>query len=99
MISYHYFEGCLSVPGVRGVVERHLEIEVSGFDRHGEHHSKTIRGYSAGTYQHEADHLDGVLFPHRLKTPQSLCSWGIFKAYHEAEFVKTVEGLVREFGA
>ena len=60
--TFDNYEGCLSVPNLRGVVERHLELQVTGYDRNGEPLSMELRGYSAGTFQHEADHLDGLLF-------------------------------------
>lgn len=97
--TFNNYEGCLSVPGIRGVVARHLEIEVTGFDRNGEPSARTVRGYSAGTYQHEHDHLDGLLFPHRVTDPRTFCSWNAFKQFYEASFVSDVKALVAEFGA
>ncbi len=92
-------EGCLSVPNMRGVVTRHLEIAVTGFDREGQFQSFEVRGYSAGTWQHEHDHLDGILFPHRVKDPQSFCSWSAFAEFQQADFAKKVEQLVATWGA
>ena len=97
--TFENYEGCLSVPNLRGVVTRNLEISVEGYDQNGEPIERTIRGYSAGTYQHEADHLDGLLFPHRVKEPSTFCTWSVFKTFHEADFVSRVESLVTEFGA
>lgn len=97
--TFDNFEGCLSVPGLRGIVTRHLEIAVHGFDLNGAAIRREVRGYSAGTYQHEADHLDGILFPHRLGDPRSLCTWEVFKTFHEAQFRQRVAALVEEFGA
>ena len=97
--TFDNYEGCLSVPNLRGVVERHLELKITGYDRCGKPLSMELRGYSAGTFQHEADHLDGMLFPHKVKDPKSFCTWGIFKAFHEAPFKAMVEALVAEFGA
>lgn len=96
--TFENFEGCLSVPSMRGVVTRHLEVQVNGFDRHGEPLEHVVRGYSAGTYQHEYDHLDGLLFPHRVQDSSTFCSWNSFKRYKEAAFVARVEALVAEFG-
>ena len=92
-------EGCLSVPGIRGEVIRHLEIEVSGYDRHGVMQRFEVRGYSAGTWQHEYDHLDGVLFPHRVSDPSSFCSWSTFKAFYQDDFARYVKELVQTWGA
>ena len=97
--TFDNFEGCLSVPDLRGVVERHLEIRVRGFDRTGAPTNKVVRGYSAGTYQHEADHLDGKLFPHRVTDAKSFCTWKVFKEFHEQAFSTRVATLVDEFGA
>jgi len=93
------YEGCLSVPNMRGEVVRHLEISVSGHDRDGAHRSFDVRGYSAATFQHENDHLDGVLFPHRVEDPQSFCSWSAFTQFRQAAFVERVQGLVTHWGA
>ena len=92
-------EGCLSVPDLRGTVTRHLEIEVSGHDRGGERLRFPVRGYSAGTYQHELDHLDGVLFPHRVSDPTTFSSWKVFKAFKEEAFAAEVKQLVARWGA
>ena len=59
-------EGCLSVPGLRGDVERHAEIRVQYLDREGEPQETVARGLTAGTFQHEVDHLDGILFIDRI---------------------------------
>lgn len=92
-------EGCLSVPQMRADVERYVEIAVSYFDREGEIVSQEIRGYSACTWQHEYDHLDGVLFPHRVTDLQSFCSWAIFQEYRQAAFADKVRQLVARWGA
>jgi peptide deformylase len=54
-------EGCLSVPNLRGEVPRHMTIRVHYLDREGGEHEEVRRGLTAGTFQHELDHLDGVL--------------------------------------
>lgn len=61
------WEGCLSVPGLRGVVARHARIRYRGFDQHGEPIDRTVAGFHARVVQHECDHLDGILYPMRLK--------------------------------
>ena len=92
-------EGCLSVPNMRASVERHLEIAVSYYDEKGDYQTQEIRGYSACTWQHEYDHLDGILFPHRVTDKQSFCSWESFKAYQESDYAAHVKELVAEWGA
>jgi peptide deformylase len=59
-------EGCLSVPNLRGMVNRHVNIRVRSLDEHGRPRDEVKRGLTAGTYQHECDHLDGKLFLDRL---------------------------------
>ena len=98
-LTYEGNEGCLSVPGLRGVVDRHLEIEVSGFGRQGNWQHFEVRGYSAGTFQHECDHLDGVLFPHRVTDPRSFCSWSVFVEFQQQAFADKVRALVETYGS
>ena len=92
-------EGCLSVPQMRGNVDRHVEIEVSYYDREGQQQTHEIRGYSACTWQHEYDHLDGILFPHRVTDQQSFCSWAIFQEFQQENYANHVKELVKKWGA
>ena len=91
-------EGCLSVPQMRGNVDRHTEIAVSYYNREGQKINQTIKGYSACTWQHEYDHLDGILFPHRVTDLKSFCSWQVFQDYQQADYAKEVEQLVAKWG-
>lgn len=59
-------EGCLSLPGLRGVVQRHAHIAYEGYDLDGMHVSGEARGFHANVLQHECDHLDGILYPMRI---------------------------------
>jgi peptide deformylase len=61
------WEGCLSVPGLRGVVPRFRRLHYSGLDRDGQTFERTVEGFHARVVQHEVDHLDGVLFPQRIR--------------------------------
>jgi peptide deformylase len=61
------WEGCLSVPGLRGVVPRYRRLRYSGLDQHGQFFERTVEGFHARVVQHEVDHLDGVLFPQRVE--------------------------------
>ncbi len=63
-----FFEGCLSVEGYAGVVERDLEVEVTGLDEHGTASTWRVRGWPARILQHELDHLDGRLYVDRMLT-------------------------------
>jgi peptide deformylase len=61
------WEGCLSVPGMRGVVPRHARLRYRGFDQHGGSIDRTVSGFHARVVQHEVDHLEGVLYPMRIR--------------------------------
>jgi len=61
------WEGCLSVPGMRGLVSRCTHLRYSGFDQHGTPIAREAHGFHARVVQHECDHLDGILYPMRLK--------------------------------
>ena len=61
------WEGCLSVPGLRGLVTRHKSLRYTGFDQHGAPIDRTVSGFHARVVQHECDHLDGILYPMRLR--------------------------------
>jgi peptide deformylase len=61
------WEGCLSVPGMRGFVSRYTRLRYSGFDQHGKPLTREAHGFHARVVQHECDHLDGILYPMRLK--------------------------------
>jgi len=61
------WEGCLSVPGLRGVVERHQRIRYRGLDADGQALEREAEGFHARVVQHECDHLAGVLYPMRIR--------------------------------
>lgn len=61
------WEGCLSVPGLRGVVPRFKRLRYSGRDEQGRHFSREVSGFHARVVQHECDHLDGILYPMRIR--------------------------------
>jgi peptide deformylase len=71
-------EGCLSIPGLREIVERPYAVRVCGLDRDGRHTEFEAEGFLARIIQHEVDHLDGILFPDRvsaLKRKMLLARW------------------------
>ncbi|XP_042057699.1 peptide deformylase 1A, chloroplastic-like isoform X1 [Salvia splendens] len=75
--SAFFFEGCLSVDGFRAIVERHSEVEVTGFDRFGQAIKVDASGWQARIFQHECDHLDGTLYvdkmvPRTFRTVENL---------------------------
>ena len=61
------WEGCLSVPGMRGVVARHYRIRYRGYDAKGERFEREVEDFHARVVQHECDHLDGILYPMRIE--------------------------------
>jgi len=61
------WEGCLSVPGMRGAVPRYTQIRYTGFDQFGNQIDRSVSGFHARVVQHECDHLDGILYPQRIK--------------------------------
>lgn len=61
------WEGCLSVPGLRGVVPRYARMHYTGFDQFGNPIDRMARGFHARVVQHECDHLDGILYPMRIR--------------------------------
>ena len=67
------WEGCLSVPGMRGLVPRYTHLRYQGFDQFGNVIDRTVSGFHARVVQHEVDHLWGVLYPMRIK---DLCYFG-----------------------
>lgn len=61
------WEGCLSVPGMRGIVPRYQRLHYSGFDQYGKPIDRLVSGFHARVVQHECDHLDGILYPMRIR--------------------------------
>ena len=92
-------EGCLSVPDLRGEAERHVSIRVSYLDRDGAAHEELYRGLTAGTFQHEIDHLDGVLFLDRVRDPRTFTTWEQFERFHRDAFVDRARALVARVGS
>ena len=97
--TFSNFEGCLSVPNLRGRVERCPQVRVQAWDRHANVLDFEARGVSAGTYQHEVDHLHATLFVDRVRDPRSLCTWQEFDRQHRAAFIEEVQALVARWGS
>lgn len=71
------WEGCLSVPGMRGIVPRFSQLRYRGYDAHGAGIDRTVTGFHARVVQHECDHLDGILYPMRIR---DLANFGFIDA-------------------
>lgn len=90
-------EGCLSVP-VRGVVPRHVNVRVRYRDRDGVEYDEVKRGLTAGTWQHECDHLDGVLIVDRADS-STLAEWAEFEVFQRDAFVERITAFVERVGS
>ena len=88
--TFENYEGCLSVPNLRGVVRRVCDIEVAAWDRAGNETTRRVRGLTAGTFQHEIDHLDGKLFLDRVTDTSTLATWAEFDRFHKKAFVDRI---------
>jgi peptide deformylase len=86
-------EGCLSVPDLRGTLERFVTVRVRYLDRDGAEHEELKRGLTAGTFQHEVDHLDGVLFLDRVRDPTTLATWEQWERHRKAAFLERIAEL------
>lgn len=89
-----FFEGCLSFAGFAAVVERPLEVEIRGLDRHGEPQLWRVTGWPARTIQHELDHLDGVVYVDRMHS-RSLMELNAAKARFAG---KRASAIIEELG-
>jgi peptide deformylase len=92
-------EGCLSVPNLRGEVPRHMILRVRYVDREGREHEEVRRGLTAGTFQHEVDHLDGTLFVDRVLDTRTLTTWAEFERFHRDRFLERAARIVERFGS
>jgi peptide deformylase len=92
-------EGCLSVPNLRGSVLRHVNIRARWLDRDGNQHDEIKRGLTAGTFQHECDHLGGRLFLDCVVDTTTLTTWEQFERHHRDEFVARITEFVRRVGS
>jgi peptide deformylase len=96
--EFEVIEGCLSIPDLRGRLRRRAEVEVSYTTTAGERVTEVVRGLSAGTFQHEQDHLDGILFVDRVDDPRTLTTWASFRAFHEEAFTAEARAIVERWG-
>jgi peptide deformylase len=92
-------EGCLSVPDLRGTLDRLVAVRVRYLDRDGVEHDEVRRGLTAGTFQHEVDHLDGILFLDRVRDPSTFSTWEQFDCHHRAAFEARARALVERVGS
>ena len=79
------WEGCLSIPDIRGMVPRHADVTLRGLDRTGKPLELRLRGFPARVAQHETDHLDGVLFFDRMRSMETLTFLDEYSRYWAKE--------------
>ena len=97
--SFENYEGCLSVPNLRGLVRRHARVRVRALDRQGEAIDQEFLGFTAATMQHEIDHLFGTLFVDRVDDPTSLTTWEQYERYRKQGFMETAREVVKRYHA
>ncbi len=90
-------EGCLSVP-LRGDLVRSVTVRVRYLDRDGLEHDEIKRGLTAGTWQHECDHLDGRLIVDRID-PATMATWEQFEAHQRDAFIERITRFTEEVGS
>ena len=94
--TYRNNEGCLSVPDLRGDLHRSLHVIVQFVDRTGKETELELKGLTAGTAQHELDHLNGVTFIDRVEDTRTLATWAEFDAHQRAGFEAHIRRIVKE---
>jgi peptide deformylase len=97
--TFMNYEGCLSVPNLRGEVPRFAGVHVRALDREGKPLDFDVKGLTAGTFQHELDHLDGKLFVDRVTDTRSLATWADFERYQLAGFAERARAIVAKYGS
>ncbi len=91
-------EGCLSLPGVRAEVPRSMAATIRYLDREGSERTAEPKGLTAGTFQHEIDHLEGTLILDRAD-PACVMSWDEYERGRRAEFERRAGDIVRRYGS
>lgn len=92
--TYPSYEGCLSVPNLRGLVPRSRSVHVEALDRDGAPIVQTLHGLTAGTYQHEVDHLNATLFVDRVVDSATLTTWAEFDRHHKEAWLASIADLL-----
>lgn len=91
------WEGCLSVPGYRGLVPRYTHLKYRAYDRHGKPFEREVTGFHAHAIQHETDHLDGILFPMRVKNMKNFgCDDMLWQRSKKAPYPESLKQKIRE---
>lgn len=93
------FEGCLSIPNLRAVVPRCPKVRVQGYDRDGSALDFEVSGIAAGIFQHETDHLNGVMFTDLVTDPTTLCTATEFERRYVEQFRQGIIEVETAWGA
>lgn len=91
--TFNSYEGCLSVPNLRGKVKRYNTINVTYYTMDAKKISEDIKGLESIVYQHEIDHLDGYLFTDKVEDNSTLVTYENYKKYYEEEYKKELENF------
>lgn len=87
-IKYIEYEGCLSIPSIRGKVERYKEIKVTYYDELGNKIIKEVKGFTARDIQHECDHLDGIVFLEKVTGPNGFATKDMIEKFKLKEKIE-----------
>ena len=91
--TFNSYEGCLSVPNLRGKVRRYNSINVTYYTMAAKKITENIKGLESIVYQHEIDHLDGYLFTDKVEDNSTLVTYGNYQKYYEEEYKKELENF------
>ena len=91
--TFNSYEGCLSVPNLRGKVKRYNTINVTYYNMDAKKITEDIKGLESIVYQHEIDHLDGFLFTDKVEDNSTLVTYENYQKYYEEEYKKELENF------
>ena len=91
--TFNSYEGCLSVPNLRGKVKRYNTINVTYYTMDAQKITEDIKGIESIVYQHEIDHLDGYLFTDKVEDNSTLVTYENYQKYYEEEYKKELENF------
>ena len=91
--TFNSYEGCLSVPNLRGKVKRYNTINVTYYTMGAKKITEDIKGLESIVYQHEIDHLDGYLFTDKVEDNSTLVTYENYQKYYEEEYKKELENF------
>ena len=91
--TFNSYEGCLSVPNLRGKVKRYNTINVTYYNMDAKKITENIKGLESIVYQHEIDHLDGYLFTDKVEDNSTLVTYENYQKYYEEEYKKELENF------